>query len=138
MLDFKWFDSLEVGVEAIDDDHRKMMGMLKEIQASICEQCLNTSKDLICDFIQLTRMHFITEEKILKDAKFPNLKEHRLMHGQLMAQAIDLKKCVDNASHVDELEGCLHDLAGFLFHDLIGSDMEFKSHLQQCGVAIRK
>lgn len=138
MQNFQWFDALEVGVEAIDDDHRKMMSMLQEIQDAIYGQCLETSQELVTDFIQLTRVHFISEEKILKDAKFPNLKQHRETHSDLMARAIELGKFVCDATHVDELEGCLHDLAGFLFHDLIGSDMEFKSYLQECGVAKKR
>jgi len=135
MQKFEWFDSLEVGVKVIDDDHREMMKMLGLIQEAICVQSLVTTKKLVVEFIQLTRMHFINEEKILKDAKFPNLKQHSLTHGKLMVRAIELGKIVRDATHIDELGDCLHDLAGFLFHDLIASDMEFKSYLQECGVA---
>lgn len=135
MQNFKWTDSLNVGVKAIDDDHRDMMKMLQQIEAAIGERCLRTCTKLVIDFILLTRTHFISEETILKDAKFPQLRQHRVAHGQLLAQAMDLAEFVNNATHIDEVAGCLEDLAGFLFHDLIGSDMEFKSYLQECGVA---
>lgn len=135
MQKFQWFEALEVGVKVIDDDHREMMSMLQRIQDAISEQCLETSKELVSEFIVLTRAHFIAEEEILKRANFPNLREHRVAHGKLLAQAIDLGKVIVNAAHVDELGGYLDDLAGFLFHDLIGSDMEFKSYLQECGAA---
>ena len=135
MQNFKWSDSLNVGVKAIDDDHRDMMGMLQQIEAAIGEQCLRTCKKLVIDFIMMTRAHFTTEEKILMDADFPKLRQHRVAHGQLLAHALDLAEFINNATHIDQVTGCLDDLAGFLFHDLIGSDMEFKSYLQECGVA---
>lgn len=138
MQKLQWFDALEVGVKVIDDDHREMMVMLQRIQDAISEQCLVTSKELVSEFIVLTRAHFIAEEKILEEAEFPNLRQHRVAHGKLLAQAIDLGKIVVNAAHVDELGEYLEDLAGFLFHDLIGSDMEFKSYLEECGVAEKK
>ena len=137
MHKFQWFEALEVGVEVIDNDHREMLSMLQRIQDAICEQSLDTSKELVSEFILLTRSHFTAEEKILEDANFPNLKQHRVAHGKLLAQAIDLGKIVVNATHVDQLSEYLDDLAGFLFHDLIGSDMEFKSYLQACGAAGR-
>lgn len=137
MPKFQWFDAFDVGVAAIDDDHREMMKMLQQIQDAIYEQCLDSCKQLVSDFIDLTRVHFTTEEKILQDADFPQLRNHRVAHGQLLAQAIELEKFVHDASHIDDLKGCIDDLAGFLFHDLIGSDMEFKSYLQECGVAVQ-
>ena len=137
MHKFQWFEALEVGVEVIDNDHREMLSMLQRIQDAIREQSLATSKELVSEFILLTRSHFTTEEKILEEADFPNLKKHRVAHGELLAQAIDLGKIIVNATHVDELSEHLDDLAGFLFHDLIGSDMEFKSYLQECGAAER-
>lgn len=138
MKRFEWSDTFDVGVASIDEDHREMMDMLQQIQGAISEQCLDTCKERITDFIQLTRVHFTTEEVILRDASFPQLKQHRVAHGQLLAQAIELGKFVHDAAHIDDLEGCMDDLAGFLFHDLIGSDMEFKSYLQECGVAERR
>ena len=135
MQNFKWSDSLNVGVKAIDDDHREMMRMLQRIEAAIGEGCLRTCTKLVMDFILLTRAHFTTEEKILMDSNFPKFRQHRVTHGQLLAQAIDTAEFINNATHIDEVEGCLEDLAGFLFHDLIGSDMEFKSYLQECGIA---
>ena len=135
MHKLKWFKALEVGVEVIDNDHREMMNMLQRIQDAIREQSLDISKELINEFILLTRLHFTAEEKILEETNFPNLKQHRVVHGKLLAQAIDLGKIVLNATHVDELSEHLDDLAGFLFHDVIGSDMEFKSYLQECGAA---
>lgn len=137
MPKFEWFDSLEVGVKAIDDDHKRMMATLKRIQVAISEQNLNVCKELTTNFIGITKTHFTTEEKVLEEVNFPHLREHRVTHGQLLDQAIEIETFIHNATHVDELDGCLDGLADFLFHDLIALDMAYKSFLQKCGIAKR-
>ena len=64
MEKLKWDDSLSVNVEIIDDQHKRLIGMINDLQNALQEgratQALNTILDGLADY---TVYHFQAEEE---------------------------------------------------------------------------
>lgn len=75
-----------VGVMLIDEQHQE----LAESINSIYESVLLVNKDLttlrLKDFIQALKNHFDTEEKLMKDVKYPGYISHKLEHDRFYTQ----------------------------------------------------
>lgn len=86
-----WDDSLSIGVELIDEQHKKWIERLSDVQAAIEDlrgmpQIANTL-DFLVDY---TEFHFSTEEKSMSDTGYPELENHRAKHQELKGTLDDL------------------------------------------------
>lgn len=90
----EWTDRLSVGIEGIDDQHRKLVGMINEAYEATFEprdsaeavRLLEAMRDYALE-------HFAAEEYLMKGIDYPELdshcKEHQLFVDQLLAFTAD-------------------------------------------------
>ncbi|MBN2656177.1 MAG: bacteriohemerythrin [Spirochaetales bacterium] len=86
----EWNESLEIGIDAIDREHRFFLDLIREIEAE-------GVRDPGSEFIQLyidelilyARFHFFSEEIYMKKIQFPGLQKHRELHLQLVGKLSD-------------------------------------------------
>ena len=91
MSEIKWDESLSIGVELIDEQHKKWIEHIHNVQAAIearrgMQQVANTL-DFLVDY---TRFHFSTEEKSMSETGYPELDNHRARHEELKETLDDL------------------------------------------------
>jgi len=79
---FKWNDDYKVGNQVIDYQHRRLMGLvndLYEIQKN--EDFHEKLVEVIIEELKhYAKFHFRTEEEFLKEANYPEIKEHQKLH----------------------------------------------------------
>ncbi|MCL1860542.1 MAG: hemerythrin family protein [Proteobacteria bacterium] len=84
-LFIKWQERNDTGVPIIDEQHRGIVSIINSFyyltEKGMCD-------DALCSFISKTiknysRIHFLTEERILKTAEYPALEEHIESHKSL-------------------------------------------------------
>ena len=84
MSNIQWGESLSVGVGLIDEQHRKWIERLHEVESAIqsrrgMQQVVST-----LDFLsEYTVFHFSTEEKYMLQTGYPELENHRAKHEEL-------------------------------------------------------
>jgi len=87
----KWDESLSVGVELIDEQHKAWIERLQNAQAAIEEirgmPHISNALDFLVDY---TRFHFSTEEKYMTETGYPGLESHRAEHEELKGTLEDL------------------------------------------------
>ena len=84
-----WTKAHCVGIDVIDDDHRKLVLLFNELLAAcsvgagsrIIERALDAAT-------ALTREHFMREEQLLEEAEYPRLAAHRQEHRALLKQLL--------------------------------------------------
>lgn len=90
MAEIKWSKELSVGVEMIDDQHKKLIGIVNTLLTAI-EQ--DQDKEILNDiFIQLreyTVFHFSCEQDLMSEIHYPK-------RGTQMEAHTNLKKDVKN------------------------------------------
>ncbi len=137
LVRLSWHFAYECGQSDIDEQHRALFSHANNIVAALLSGRSASEIRLLVDvLIQDVVYHFNYEEKILREAGYPNVKEHAAIHHALIARAHQL----DNSSQSGPL--ALGDLFQFLIQDLVakhmlGEDRKFFHFLQGHGAKSR-
>ncbi|MCM2289820.1 MAG: bacteriohemerythrin [Sulfuritalea sp.] len=88
MKDITWSAILSVGVEEIDEDHRKLIGIFNELNQAVMK---GESADYLAatfdELIKCTAWHFSHEERLMVKHRYPEIDLHRVEHRELIAAA---------------------------------------------------
>jgi hemerythrin-like metal-binding protein len=97
MATSSWGDEYEVNVMQIDVQHRMLLKLIDNIhdcvEARVDKIVL---KDLLDELAEFTRMHFLSEEQLMKAHGFPDLIEHHEEHRALLQHLNELVMKVSN------------------------------------------
>ena len=81
-----WDGSLKIGVEAVDAQHRYLFEIINNMQ---CKLALGHAREALLDGLDsmrtYARFHFETEERLLEEHGYPELKVHREAHHEFLA-----------------------------------------------------
>lgn len=83
-----WNDTLRVGVDAIDTDHRTIISLYNKVSRATLNE--TDVDDVLGELINYTRFHFGREEAIMEVCGYPDLEAHQTEHNRLMGRANDL------------------------------------------------
>lgn len=123
---------MSVGVEALDADHRKLMGFVNDLHAAVRGRAATADVGRILDdLISYTEYHFEVEERLQKLARYPGLDDHRKAHEALKAKVYALRdkfkadeRALDNMKVFDFL-------SDWLVRHILGDDMKYKPFLER-------
>ena len=78
-----WSEKLEMGIPIIDEQHRTLVSTMNSLYYLLSKNLFNESilhlSRIVVNHMQL---HHLTEEYILKQAKYPDIEGHRVQHRQ--------------------------------------------------------
>jgi len=87
----EWNDSLSVGIDLIDEQHKTWIchfyAVLDAIGAREDQESIISTLDFLCDY---TEKHFSTEEKYMTASNYPGFDEHKAKHEALKTTVADL------------------------------------------------
>jgi len=97
----KWDKSLSVQVKEIDDQHKKLVGIINRAfeeskGGKDCKKC----NEILADLIGFSRTHFSTEEKYFKQFNFEGTEEHMKEHADIMLKILNFKKRLDKGEDI--------------------------------------
>lgn len=127
--------SFRIGHDEIDDDHEKIIDIINEIKETITDEEVEACRRLFDSFIRMAKDHFDREEGILREAGFPRLDEHAVFHDELLKKAHRVKKLCIDMSDRELLRECFDEMAAFMIEDVVRGDLDFKSFLEEKGLA---
>ncbi len=85
MAAFEWNPALETGNAAIDHDHKMIFGLANQLGAAAARQDGGSVVDHVLNALcEHTRMHFEREEKVMREAGYPETEVHTRHHGQML------------------------------------------------------
>ncbi len=89
----EWQDRFSVGVDAIDRDHKALIGMLNRAR-QIAESAGSTKQlaDILSELQQYTQYHFRREEAMMEACDYPDLENHRKAHQFLIRQVAEIQQ----------------------------------------------
>ena len=134
MADLKWHDFLKIGIDFIDDDHRKLLSIMQDIKKAIEEDRQDECVILLTSLLKEASAHFSREEKFLYEAKFPGLAEHKMYHEELLIKANTIKRTCEGIETDHDVKECFDGMANFLIDDILRGDLKFKSYVEYKGL----
>jgi len=133
----KWNEEMSVGVQSMDDDHKKLIDLLNEMHEGLAAGLDREALGAIIErLIEYTRIHLRNEERLLADADYPapNSSEHHKEHDQMIATALKAQanfRCGSNEMLTIEM---LTFLQNWLNAHIMGTDKLYGPYLNSRGI----
>lgn len=130
-----WSDSLDVGVESINEQHKKLVSMVNDLYDAVQKgqgaEALGATLDGLIDY---TKTHFAYEEKLFDQTGYAEAGPHKQEHDKLCATVLDVQAKF-KAGAGDTLSSEVMDfLKGWLVNHIQGTDKKYGPHLSASGV----
>ena len=93
MLYIIWDDKNNLGIPIIDEQHRGIVSTINSLYYFIQDgQGLDALKPTFNIMEQYTCIHFKTEEKLIKEARYPGFERHIVLHDKLMKRTREIAR----------------------------------------------
>ncbi len=121
----KWSNFFSVGVDDIDEQHKKIVQMLNDMYDGISDcQGNEATNRVLPELLEYTRQHFSFEEEYMKELSFPGYSEHIQKHSELTDQVQQLCDDLKNNIDVNQLELAVF-LVDWLKEHIMDEDMQY-------------
>lgn len=131
----KWNEGLNLGVKAIDDDHKKLLDIINKLSFAISNDEAQKFIESIFDELQNYAIdHFRREEKLLKKCECQKLDEHIEQHRIFSKKIPQLKEKFTNSKKSFHAEEVGFFLTDWLFNHIIEEDIPAITMFERCGL----
>jgi hemerythrin-like metal-binding protein len=93
-----WRDDFEIGVPAVDYEHRELINLINQLYAGLGE---SADRDSVLDFLgevfAKISAHFALEERIMRDCGYDQLADHKSDHERLLDEIRDIMDDTERA-----------------------------------------
>lgn len=124
---FIWNSKLDLGVSAMDDEHKKLVGKINALVSALELHSAGKDQALLetCfeDLASYTTEHFHHEEVFMESIQYPQFKSHRKIHENLLGQMGMFGKQIKNGT-LDDLK-LISFLRNWLISHIMGVDMQY-------------
>lgn len=120
-----WQQKYEIGLPEIDEQHKKLAGLLNKVfDAAVTEKRdHNFIKTILEEMEDYVKVHFASEEKYFKAAKYPKLKIHMEQHRAFEKKVAELRHEFSNSFF--DLRDVLDFVKNWFLEHTQGHDREF-------------
>ena len=135
MTEIKWDDSLSVGVDLIDEQHKMLIQKIQDLSEAVnaargLEKILQTL-DFMIDY---TEFHFGTEEKHMKELDYPGIEIHMLQHKEFVSTLNHMVEDFEEDGATEALSNSINTyLMNWLIKHIKSIDQKFGEFLREKG-----
>ncbi len=129
----RWDDSYSVGVEEIDNQHKKLIEMIAKFYSLIKDDSKVAMAETLDSLIEYTDYHFKYEEKIFDKLNYPETDEHKKIHKSFVDTAIDVQTRLKEGKLVIPTE-VSNLLKNWLIEHINGEDKKYTKFLNDNGI----
>lgn len=126
-----WGDILSVGVDEIDEDHRKLLDIFNVLNRAVTEgESPDYLAAILDELINCTVWHFSHEERLMLKHRYAGMEQHKAVHAELIKSVKELRQEVLESDkpmadeHIEFLER-------WLTEHLLTADLRLGSYLSQ-------
>jgi hemerythrin-like metal-binding protein len=126
-----WSDSLSVGYEEIDDDHKRLIDIVNKLDDAIASgHGSEAIGEILEELLSYTVWHFRHEERLMQTYGDPAFYDHKKEHDNLTEAALaKQKEFLDG--NVDVAEELMPFLKNWLTHHILETDMKTGHYLAE-------
>ncbi len=134
-MKFEWNESYSVGVEELDEQHKKLFGLIGEIEnMSTQEDYKAAIYQALDELMEYVMIHFHTEEEYMKSAEYPEFDAHLKKH-QIISEDVNTRVNYMMNKDLNALDlVMIHNfLAEWLKEHILVEDQGYKQFVQHLG-----
>ena len=129
-----WTDGYSVKVKEIDEQHKKLVGMINTLNSAMSDGLGPLlQKDIINEMAAYALSHFATEEKYMLRYIYPDYAEHKKEHDIFTQKAKDLQERFSGGNYILTVE-ILSFLRHWLYNHIMKTDKKYSKHFNDHGL----
>jgi hemerythrin len=129
----EWSDEFSVGVDEIDREHKRLLGVLNDlhdaVQAGEAREVLGKVMD---ELLLYVAYHFAHEEELFLRTDYPGFERHRLQHRALTITVKEIYEDFQLSDSEALPRQVLLFLKHWLYDHIMGSDRAFGVYYNAC------
>ncbi|HTR37690.1 MAG TPA: bacteriohemerythrin [Bryobacteraceae bacterium] len=127
---FDWKPEYSVGHAEIDSQHKRLFVLAGDLHtAMISGKGKNILSKTLAELISYTKLHFATEERLMKAHNYPDYAQHKANHDSLTAKVVEFQRDFETG-HVAVTVGLLQFLQDWLRHHIRETDRKIALFLK--------
>lgn len=126
-----WDNSLELGVQEIDDQHREIFNCFEKL-SSACQRGRGDSvlEEVLTFLEDYVSRHFSSEEELMEQYKYPKLAEQKTQHSNFNQEIKNLRVRLLDGTNGHELAMSINrHLVRWLIQHIRSSDREMAEYM---------
>ncbi len=129
-----WDDNLSVGIKQIDDQHKKLINLINELEQVVNNQRPKCAVPRILRCLaNYTYEHFAVEEEYFNHYDYPKKVAHKKQHQYFTLKIVDFIKQY-RFGGVDISSDLFNMLSKWLIMHIKGSDKEYSEYFKAQGI----
>ncbi len=130
MKPIEWTEKYSVGVDTLDNDHRKLIDLVNQCIVAFGTKNTLKTHDICRELERYTYYHFAREEDLMEKCGYEKLAEHRQKHQDLCD--ILAEKFRDVVYAPENVENLIQFMRSWLFEHILKEDRQYMSALKGC------
>jgi hemerythrin-like metal-binding protein len=129
-----WNSNYSVGVKTLDSQHTVLFGLLNDLHAAMLKgQAQSLTGPLLRKLVDYTHTHFAAEERMLTEARYPGLADHKIKHRELIQKVEGYAARFEKGEITLNLH-LMNFLRDWLTNHIQKTDREYSPWLNEHGV----
>ena len=130
-----WDESLSIGINLIDEQHKMLIERTNAISDAVeMKRGLEKIMQTLNFMIEYTEFHFSAEEKVMSENGYPKLNEHHLLHEDFKTRLNQMVQDFEEEGATSDLsEEITSYLTSWLVNHIKGIDTELGKILREKG-----
>ena len=130
MAKLVWTEQANIGIEEVDQQHRKMVAYINQLDDAYYSGLSKKKLEkIINELVDYTIYHFKSEESLQERAGYPFLKAHQKAHVLYAQSILDFQSRFEKGEDISkDMEGLL---AKWFFDHLKHDDRDFVQHVKE-------
>lgn len=133
MAFMEWDDKFSVNVAEIDEQHKKLFGMISIFYETLRDEKKAALGTLLNSMVDYTVYHFSTEEKYMDKFNYPGTESHKKEHKFFTEKVLDVKERFDNGKLVITFE-ITNFLRDWIANHVQGTDKRYSGCFNENGL----
>lgn len=124
---FIWNDEYCIGVPVIDEQHKEIFRICRElellVQVPVGIEIKDDALKILCDLRNYVTFHFYEEENYMQSINYMMFNKHKLEHDNFRKEVVkaDLGKISENKNEIQML---MNNVYSFLLNHVLDRDMK--------------
>ena len=128
----QWSDKMSVGVDVLDEDHKKLIALINELAESVRKGGDHETVSKVLDeLVDYTKYHFKREEAWQEKAGFPDVERHKEIHEDLTEQVVEIQEDFQESYRDSLSKDVMVFLSDWLKKHIMGEDKKYVEYVKQ-------
>lgn len=130
MTVLRWQSAMQLGIPAIDADHRRLVGLLNNLHyAVLAGEDQQGTAHVLEDLVRYTETHFAREEALMERSGYPDRQAHGRAHARIAERMREWHERYAQAPAAFPMDQFYDFVSGWLLHHVLEEDMKLKPYV---------